>query len=50
MNRVSGFGSENISLNLTKCLFNTDVLEMFCYRRIFGVLSIPRELFTLELF
>ena len=37
MNRVLVFGSENISLNLTKCLFKTDVLEMPSYHRIFSV-------------
>ena len=37
MDRVSGFDPENVSSNLTKCLFKTDVLEMPCYHRIFSV-------------
>ena len=37
MDRVSGFDPENVSSNLTKCLFKTDVLEMSSnYHRILG--------------
>ena len=52
MDRVSGFDPENVSSNLTKCLFKTDVLEMSNYQRIFRVfvLTIPIEFLVSELF
>ena len=37
MDRVSGFDPENVSSNLTKCLFKTDFLEMSNCQRIFRV-------------
>ena len=52
MDRVSGFDPENVSSNLTKCLFKTDVLEMSNYQRIFRVfvLTISIEFLVSELF
>ena len=52
MDRVSGFDPENVSSNLTKCLFKTDFLEMSNCQRIFRVfvLTILIEFLLSELF